>query len=324
MGSLLYGFALTSSLLSSGSKCPTGEFLYTLNTDDNKRVKTLFNDLSQHKPIFTDDRLGRRMAIDIHSPDPSTLSGDGQHPARNREPPDRYILQQTIPEYENRQVITETFNHNPADPLGITAPSGRRHSSVDEQIFNPSHKLLEHVRMDKESSRSIEDLTNRNYQNIFHTPMHSGGRRSPQKISSSGVMPEQQVPVGYYNVSPPFRVLKKKHSRTFSPPRDNLSSPEDEEPSRVPLPQLSEYSTPPIGEERGEGLNAASPATVIEGDQLVVVRGGSRGSPRSPPFQDPPLPPREQGLYQNLEFMKPMGSVRGGGVTADEGERLRK
>jgi hypothetical protein len=45
----------------TGSKCPSGEFLYVINTEDNEKMKSVFTDLSLHKPIFKDDRMGRRM-----------------------------------------------------------------------------------------------------------------------------------------------------------------------------------------------------------------------------------------------------------------------
>lgn len=48
----------------AGSKCPTGEHLYSIETKDNSGLKKLFNDLSNHKPIFADDRLGRRMTLE--------------------------------------------------------------------------------------------------------------------------------------------------------------------------------------------------------------------------------------------------------------------
>ena len=47
-----------------GSKCPTGEYLYAIETRDNAGIKKLFNDLSNHRPIFSDDRLGRRMTLE--------------------------------------------------------------------------------------------------------------------------------------------------------------------------------------------------------------------------------------------------------------------
>ncbi len=47
-----------------GSKCPTGEFLYSIETKDNAGIKKLFNNLSNHRPIFSDDILGRRMTLE--------------------------------------------------------------------------------------------------------------------------------------------------------------------------------------------------------------------------------------------------------------------
>ena len=54
-------YMYTSPHITTGSKCPTGEYMYMLNTENNEKVRRVFNDLSHHKPIFTDDRMGRRM-----------------------------------------------------------------------------------------------------------------------------------------------------------------------------------------------------------------------------------------------------------------------
>ena len=51
-------------LHSVGSKCPTGEHLYSIEAKNNFAIKNLFNDLSNHRPIFADDRLGRRMTLE--------------------------------------------------------------------------------------------------------------------------------------------------------------------------------------------------------------------------------------------------------------------
>ena len=48
-------------MFSLGSKCPSGEFFYIIHSDEVKRIKDVFTDLSHHKPIFEDDRTGRRM-----------------------------------------------------------------------------------------------------------------------------------------------------------------------------------------------------------------------------------------------------------------------
>lgn len=60
--------------LCPGSKCPTGEFLYSIEAKDNVGIKKLFNDLSNHRPIFADDRLGRRMTLEsnFHRTTPNT------------------------------------------------------------------------------------------------------------------------------------------------------------------------------------------------------------------------------------------------------------
>ena len=38
--------------------------MYSFETKDNEGLKKLFSDLSNHKPIFADDRLGRRMTLE--------------------------------------------------------------------------------------------------------------------------------------------------------------------------------------------------------------------------------------------------------------------
>lgn len=322
----------------SGSKCPTGEFLYTLNTEDNARVKGVFNDLSQHKPIFTDDRIGRRMTVDRRTKSPEAVTSyhrsDSRYSLQNQAPEyenrptvqnlyeNRHSLQNQIPEYENRPVMSETFVHNSADPVGISPPMGRRHSSVDGQSSTPNHHVLEPIRSNG-SSRSIEDLTNRNYQNIVQSPHHGSGRRSPQKKTSAGTIPEQ-VPDGYYTVSPPL-VLKKKKSSLLSspPPVGSPSSPDEEEASKVPRPHRS---TPSEGRDMdGEYVQLAGTAhMMMDTDKMVVMREGERGvngRAFSPPSQAPPLPPHEPAVYQNLKFMKPSAS---NGVASEDGEKRRR
>ena len=311
---------LTPSPPPPGSKCPSGEYLYTINTEDNSRIKILFNDLSQHKPIFTDDRLGRRMTIERKHHARDTLPAIPTQISSHPKAANRYSLQSASSSsrsnqshiYENRPAITEMPAQVTADLVkaGVSPPMGRRHSAVDGQIFNPkTHSAIVKANGSPRTSRSIEDLT---YQNIHRSSPYSG-RRSPQKKTSSGVRPEE-LPEGYYNVSPPLALKKYRLSNSSSspPPANSPSSPEEGSP-----PHGSEFrrTTPPIGEEEAEyceGYVKFTPSTVLEGDSLIVKRssGGSErfmnGSATSPPGQ----------VYQNLEFMR--------GTSADEGDKHRK
>lgn len=73
-----------------GTKCPSGQYLYVIHSDDNERLRQLFTDLSLHKPIFT-DRTGRRM-----TKEQSILRQMNSH----RKVAARHSLEQ--PNYENR------------------------------------------------------------------------------------------------------------------------------------------------------------------------------------------------------------------------------
>ena len=267
-----------------GSKCPSGEFRYTISTDDNARVKALFNDLSQHKPIFTDDVVGRRMTLERRIRRENRMTSPAPHPhphpgfkgnrlsLQSREAPAHL--------YENRlqHINRDQFRYNSADLL-TQPPTGRRHSANEDRIYNPLTRPVPRELLMNGSSRSIEDLRDRDYQNVHRTSAQ--GRSSPLKRNqvASSVVVSGDIPEGYYNVSPP-RVLGRFRNSSTSPP--NASSPEEE--SFLPLNGFvmkgegRSGKSPPI-EEEDEGVTEEeymkfSPVTVSL--QVQGCRNGHR------------------------------------------------
>ena len=64
--------------------------MYTIETKDVAGLKSVFNDLSNHKPIFTDDRLGRRMTLERN------FHKNAQNQLPSRSGPNRYVLVCTV------------------------------------------------------------------------------------------------------------------------------------------------------------------------------------------------------------------------------------
>ena len=303
----MYMFLIYSAMFShAGSKCPSGEFAYSIITEDNSRVKSLFSDLSQHKPIFTDDRLGRRMTIERRtSKKENTGRGvggeeEGDHPMAAS----RYSLQTTTKSepsspfllYENHQVPTSNFPSKSPCQIGSGLMRGRRNSAG--QIFNPlSHtaSIPELSRAHKEDSarvcRSIEDLSNGLYQNVHRSSRQE--RQSPHRR----VPNPNAIPKGYYKVSPP-PVLKKYSisSPPSSPDESSLDSPKE---VSSPLSEENEAEN----EEEYVKLTPAPLAFRIEGEQLVVNRVPP-GSPKHLMKQWSPPAGERETVYQNLEFKR--------------------
>ena len=335
--------AIWPSSLRVGSKCPTGEFRYAITTDDNARVKALFNDLSQHKPIFTDDVVGRRMTLErrIRREDRATspVTRSGLNHTRGN----RFSLQtREAPShvYENRlrHIDRDHFRYNSADLL-MQPPSGRRHSANEDRICNPLTHPIAREFLRNGSSRSIEDLRDRDYQNVHRTSAH--GRQSPLKRSHMSSVVSENVPEGYYNVSPP-RVVRYRNSSTSppsasSPEEDSYLSANDSEPRR----EGRSGKTPPI-EEEDERVNDEeyvhfTPVTMsLQGEHLVVQRGpslnghtGSAALRHGLPQLKMPTTQQQDGpeaLYQNVEFMKGTGSNPASPLhgTSRESEKQRK
>ena len=323
-----FPFSLGSPSLSSptrllaGSKCPSGELLYTLQTDDNAKVKALFNDLSQHKPIFSDDRVGRRM----------TLERSQNHHAPYRQSPSRVSLQSMsgkdkdgrdspvrIPTYENKDVVTEVaqrlVKRNCPPPL----PPNRRYSSND----NPSPQVLGAAQQRTQNNSLPVSPTKgddqRMYQNISSRSTGGGGPHSPTKHRTRYPMPPTEpVPEGYYNVSPPLALKKYPQPPTSGSSPVNLS-PEDDtffpEFSVVPPPPIRTVSSTNSSSQDVYGdsylrLNPQQrPTMKIEGENLVVQRisnghGGLGGEGEGQRRGEEVVSGKDEGImYQNLDFM---------------------
>ena len=278
----------------AGSKCPTGEFLYSIQTDDNARLKSLFNDLSQHRPIFADDRVGRRMTLE---------RSFNQKMGSHTQVANRFSLQQTSEQeqrlYQNREAFSTNQHHNSVD-VPVEA-MGRRHSAVEGDIFNPhakqppSERSLRSIVGDSpKSSHSSEDLFNRQYQNVQHLSHH--GRTSPTKKVQHTVMkaPLQQR---YYGVEPPQALKKYRVSTNSSPP----SSPDAEEAG-------FDRNTSPVDEEDDYELNegyvnleSSELSVRVVGDRLVVHKAPP---PLSHNHSNASAGVSDASLYQNLSFMQ--------------------
>lgn len=283
----------------TGTKCPTGEFLYTIQTDDNVRLKSLFNDLSQHRPIFTDDRVGRRMTLER-----SFNHKIGSH----SKVAGRFSLQQPSDHdqqhvYQNHNPFTFNSRHNSAD-MAVDV-SGRRHSAVEGDIFNP-HAVQSPTGLAQKSSNgspySSDDLSNRQYQNVQRLSHH--GRTSPTKKLQHPVM--KVLPERYYSVAPPQALKKYRASVNSTPP----SSPDDDGFVRSELPL--DRNSPPVNdhdesEQNETYIDVANTELSVKavGENLVVHR-----TPPPPPTCStagstlPPSITTEVGLYQNLAFMQ--------------------
>ena len=223
---------MTSLYLIIGSKCPSGEMLYTLQTDNNSKVKSLFNDLSQHKPIFCDDRVGRRM----------TLERNYTHHGPQRQSPSRFSLQSSsgkeregrdssssltapmyenkdvmtglpAPTYENKDIITGAVQKLSKQSDGGTPPAlppSRHHSANDDRTPSVSQQrnhgnnggvpspLSPAVVTSLAVTGGKSDDHQRIYQNIGcsgHTSCPGSAPHSPTKLHRSGGATPTRYPV---------------------------------------------------------------------------------------------------------------------------------
>ena len=152
-----------------GSKCPTGEFLYVLNTEDNDRVREVFNDLSHHRPIFTDDRMGRRMTQE-HAILQRIRSGDTSGKSLHSRVGTRRSLQQdTQRMYENTGRSLKVQQRPSLDDLSRP----RSHAVLQDDGYNPSDKL-------KHSNSSTDIATDRYYYNMAETMIPGAGGTTRQ------------------------------------------------------------------------------------------------------------------------------------------------
>ena len=307
----------------AGSKCPSGELLYTLQTDDNTKVKALFNDLSQHKPIFCDDRVGRRMTLERnqnrHGPyrqSPSRFSLQSM-PGKDRDGRDSPVR---IPTYENKDVITEVAQRLAKRNCPPPLPPNRRHSSND----NPISQVLGAAQQRAQNNNSLpvsptKGDDQRMYQNVSSRSTGGSTPHSPTKHRTRyPIPPTEPVPEGYYNVSPPLALKKYPQAPTSGSPPLNLS-PEDDtffpEFTVVPPPPIKTVSSANSTSQDAYGdsylrLNPQQrPTMKIEGENLVVQRisnghGGLGVEGEGKRRGELVISDKDEGImYQNLDFM---------------------
>lgn len=271
----------------------------------------MFNDLSQHRPIFTDDRVGRRMTLE--------RSFDHKVGLHSRVA-NRFSLQQASEHeqqrvYQNHEAFAFNSRHNSA---GLTVEAfGRRHSATEGEIFNP-HATQPSAEQAQKSinsgSGNSDDVSNRQYQNVHHLPRQ--GRSSPTKRIQHTVM--KPLPEKYYSVAPPQALKKYRTSVTSTPP----SSPDDDGLVRTdlaldentPVSELEEY------EHNEAYVDVNSELSVkVEGDSLVV----QKALPLSPVRKTGFTPAvADASHYQNLAFMQGNSKVSQAAEDTDGSTRM--
>lgn len=272
VGFLYYLFVF----LTPGSKCPSGEHLYTIQTDDNQRIKSLFNDLSQHKPIFTDDRVGRRMTLE-RSFNAKSNSNVRTHSGNRHSLQNTSTRDPTTHVYENRDTVTSNGQQSSPDPT--VYHSERRHSAAaGVEVNNISTRLG--------STSSTDDVSGRQYQNINRHSSHQG-RLSPTKR----VHHHSPVPEDYYSVTPPQVVQQQRYRSSNTTP---CSSPEDDN-------WLSEQF---LQKSNGDYSSVTSAhLSSLVGDHLVFHEESSQQDVVDQ-GTDNLSGQYEGGQYQNLKFLK--------------------
>ena len=130
-------------ILYIGTKCPSGQYLYVIHSDDNERLRHLFTDLSLHKPIFT-DRTGRRM-----TKEQSILRQMNGH----RKVSTRHSLEQ--PMYENQTKALPTRRKSTQ-----TIDSRSRSNAVNE-LPNEMHssRLISHASVEYYNVQDSESVS---------------------------------------------------------------------------------------------------------------------------------------------------------------------
>lgn len=131
-------------------------------------MKTVFNDLSLHKPIFKDDRMGRRMTQehDILRRIRSKMDSSGSH---KRLGP-RLSLNTTDPHsYENQS------NINAARRISVQHESSRPRSNAIHKDEMSSHTL--------QTSPSLPHISERSYYNL-HEVMNSADNSRIRQLSA--------------------------------------------------------------------------------------------------------------------------------------------
>ena len=221
-------------------------------------IKRLFTDLSQHKPIFPDDRVGRQMLECSRHMHRGSGSADTADPTRAHSPPSLNPVYSNVP----------TLPAAARDMAGLTGSL----QNVSFQLENPNNH---------------EYNTSNEYQNISSntTSTSTKGRRSPHVQGFITGEREQGVAAtsdGRFNLSPPAALRRLRpsllHATCMHASTDSEEqSLEDSLTRRVLIPA----STPPPDDEHGNGFFNAHPddrrqalaTTSKQGDDVDEVDG---------------------------------------------------
>lgn len=230
----------------AGSKCPSGEFLYVLNTEDNDRVRAVFNDLSHHRPIFTDDRMGRRMTQE-HAILQRIRSGEKSGTSLHSRVGTRRSLQQDSPRvYENTGRSLKVQQRPSLDDLSRP----RSHAVLQNDGYNPSSNKLKH------SNSSNDIVTDRYYYNMAETMIPGAGGTTRQLPplplpQSDNCADNSQTPYdyhSYYNRTssgaiPPLSMHPDHHSKLPVSPTRATPDTEESDDDFVDVQRISANMT---------------------------------------------------------------------------------
>ena len=224
-----------------------------------------------------------------------------------------------VPNYENKDVVTEAAQRLGKRNCPPPLPPNRRYSSNEDR--GPLSGTVQQRTQNNNSLPVSPTKTDdqRPYQNI--TSRSTGGSvpHSPTKHRTRYPVPATEpVPEGYYNVSPPLALKKYPHPPTSGSPPLNLS-PEDDtffpEFSVVPPPPIRTVSSTNSTSQEVYGdsylrLNPQQrPTMKIEGENLVVQRvsnghGGLGVEGEGKRRGEMVFSGKDEvTMYQNLDFM---------------------
>ena len=185
-----------------GSKCPSGEYLYCINTEDNAKMKSVFRDLSVHKPIFADDRMGRRMTHEHNMLQKMRTGGDhGQLECRFSVPSTE------PPMYENHGHI---FRRR------ISVP----HNATSNQSFQSHSNAFSKDNSDLKTSVGGNLNGDRVYCNVESRMPRAQGNHSSNSLPTSPTHRITSPERSYYNMahySNSIRANLEKRAASRSP-----------------------------------------------------------------------------------------------------------
>lgn len=182
--------------------------------------------------------------------------------------------------YENREQVQ--VMHGRHDSSDLTVPHNSRRASFDDGTFKMESNDARHS---MPVHKAEEDKM---YQNVHpgKNTVQNGG--SPTKRNH---LPSLNLPVGYYNLTPPS-LVRKSHSNYDSP----STSPEE---GTLPEQTRSNPTLEAVTDHTNHEYPELSMAVV--GDSLIV----NKSAKQRPKALSPPSEAGDSGgVYQNLEFMR--------------------